>query len=407
MNLKLIAVLAWRNLWRNYRRTLIMLAALIVGVWAMIFMTALMRGMVDNAVKNGLQTFVGHMQIHQKNYLEDPAITNSMQAPDQKLRAVLDQQANAWTSRVRVPAMINSERESRGITLMGINPQSEARMSFLAEGIVEGRYLENESDHGVLIGRKLAQKLDTNLGKRIVIMSQDPENNIVDKGARIVGIYQASLSATEEEFVFMGLKTSQAFLGLQDKISEIEILGEDYRDLSSLQTEIAKEVDNANQLLPWNKLQVYLSSMLSVMDGFTMIWMIVVFIALSFGLINTLVMAVFERTREFGLMLALGMQPRVILIQVLCESVFLLIIGLLVGTTLAWTAIQPLKSGIDISSVAQGMEMMGVGAVLFPSLYMKDVITANCIVIVLGILASLLPAIKASHLKPIEAMNIS
>lgn len=406
MKVRLVATLAWRNLWRNYRRTSIMLAAIIVGVWAMIFMTALMRGMVDQMVYNGLETFVGHMQIHQKNYREDPSIVNSMSMPDENLRRVLNE-AEAWTMRVRVPAVINSERESRGISLMGINPHTEAQTSFVASGIIEGRFLETENDSGIIIGKKLAQKLDTDLGKRVVIMSQDPDNNIVDKGARIVGIYKASLSATEEQFVFMSLQSAQEFLGMGSRISEIEILAKDFRDLTAIKNSIASEVDSANELLTWQELQTYLASMLEVMDGFVFVWMVIVFVALSFGLVNTLIMAVFERTREIGLMLALGMKPGFILWQILFESVFLLLLGLIAGTALAWFGIQPLESGIDVSVVAEGMAMMGVGATLYPSLNVSDMVMANIIVIVLGILASLLPAFKASRLNPVAAMTVN
>lgn len=406
MKARLVATLAWRNLWRNYRRTSIMLAAIIVGVWAMIFMTALMRGMVDQMVYNGLETFVGHMQIHQKNYREDPSIVNSMSMPDENLRKALNE-AEAWTMRVRVPAVINSERESRGISLMGVSPRTEAQTSFVAGGIIEGRFLDAENDSGIVIGKKLAEKLDTNLGKRVVIMSQDPDNNIVDIGARIVGIYKASLSATEEQFVFMSLQSAQEFLGMGTRISEIEILAKDFRDLTELKNTIASEVNPENEFLSWKELQTYLASMLEVMDGFVVVWMVIVFVALSFGLVNTLIMAVFERTREIGLMLALGMKPGFILWQVLFESVFLLLLGLVAGTALAWFGIQPLESGIDVSVVAEGMAMMGMGATLYPSLNVSDMVMANIIVIVLGILASLLPALKASRLNPITAMTVN
>ena len=410
MKTKVVMILAWRNLWRNYRRTFVMLAAVTVGVWAMIFMSALMRGMVDQMALNALETFVGHIQIHQQDYRSDPSIVNSMPSPDAQFQETLDESV-AWTERVRVPAVINSERESRGVTLMGIDPQREAAMSFIADGIVEGRYLENSEDKGVIIGAKLAQKLDTRLGKRIVIMSQDPQNNIVDKGARIVGIYKASLSATEERFVFMDINIAQKFLGMSNQISEIEVRGENFRKLDSLNAQIQQQIsarpEQELESATWVELDSYLDTMLGVMDGFVLVWMIVVFIALSFGLINTLIMAVFERTREIGLMLALGMRPKYILNQVVLESIFLLALGLFAGTSLAWLSIKPLESGIDLSVVAEGMAMMGAGSTLYPSLTVKDMLTANVVVITLGLLASLFPAWRASRLQPVNAMNVS
>jgi ABC-type lipoprotein release transport system permease subunit len=141
------------------------------------------------------------------------------------------------------------------------------------------------------------------------------------------------------------------------------------------------------------------------MDGFMLIWVVVVFLALSFGLVNTLVMAVFERVREIGLMLALGMKPASILGQIIIESMLLLSVGLVIGDTLAWVTVKPLESGIDISVVAKGMEMFGASSVLYPKLYLDDVILSNVVVLVLGFLASLSPAWRASRYEPVEAIT--
>ena len=145
--------------------------------------------------------------------------------------------------------------------------------------------------------------------------------------------------------------------------------------------------------------------MLQVMDGFVLVWVIVIFLALSFGLVNTLVMAVFERVREIGLMLALGMKPASILAQIVIESMLLLVIGLGIGNLLAWATIKPLESGIDISVVAEGMAMMGAASVLYPQLRLEDVVLANTVVLILGFVASLSPAWRASRLQPIEAIT--
>ena len=141
------------------------------------------------------------------------------------------------------------------------------------------------------------------------------------------------------------------------------------------------------------------------MDGFVLVWIIIVFLALSFGLVNTLVMAVFERVREIGLMQALGMRPSTILYLILMESLLLLLIGLMLGNVLAVGTVIPLQDGIDISVVAQGMEMMGTSSMLYPALKSDDMILANVIVVVLGLLTSILPALRAASYDPIEALN--
>ena len=181
--------LAWRNLWRNHRRTLIMIAAVSVGIWAMMFMTALMRGMVNEMIRDAVKSLPGHVQIHHPEYRDDPNVVNAINQPSGELLAILEgPEVVVWASRVRVPAVVSSERESRSVTLLGIDPEWESKISFVANDMSEGRFLEDISDTGIIIGRKLADTLDTSLGKRIVIMTQDPGNEIADRLRQLADI---------------------------------------------------------------------------------------------------------------------------------------------------------------------------------------------------------------------------
>ena len=401
----IVMTLAWRNLWRNHRRTFIMLAAVGIGVWAMIFMTAFMRGMVNEMVRDGIRALPGHVQVHNPNFLDDPSIDNLLPAPSEEFAAALDRTGAIWTSRIKVPAVITSERDSRGVTLIGVDPEKESEISFVAGDIAEGRFLESPDDRGLIVGRKLIDTLETDLGKRVVVMTQDPENEIADRGFRIVGVFDAKIESYEESMIFVGQATLQQMLGIGDQISEIAITGDDYRNVEALFAEVSSAVDANAQVKPWYELDNYLGTMLGVMDGFVLVWIIVIFLALSFGLVNTLVMAVFERIREIGLMLALGMKPRMILGQIVVESFLLLVMGLAIGNALAVVSIEMLKGGIDLSGVAEGLEMFGASSVLYPELTMADMTTANVIVIVLGVIASLSPAWRASRFDPIRAIT--
>jgi ABC-type lipoprotein release transport system permease subunit len=402
----IIAMLAWRNLWRNHRRTIVMLSAITIGVWAMIFMTALTRGMVNDMIRDGISALPGHVQVHHPEFRDDPSINNLIPTPDSSLTELFSQAGlDGWASRVKVPAVISSERESRGVTLLGVDPVLERSLDAIGSVIADGRGLEDVDDGGVIIGRKLADKLDTELGKRVVLMSQDPDNEIADRGFRVVGLFEANLELHEEIFVFGGKATVQKMLRIEDRVSEVAVMATDYRDLQGVTEQVMTLAGGDVEVLPWPQLDSYLGSMLKVMDGFVLVWMIVIFLALSFGLVNTLVMAVFERVREIGLMLALGMRPANILGQIIVESALLLIIGLALGNVLAWASIVPLKDGIDISGVAEGMEMFGAASILYPEQELQDTITANVVVLVLGFLASLSPAWRASRYDPIEAIT--
>ena len=402
----ILTKLAWRNLWRNHRRTLIMLAAVILGTWAMIFMTALMRGMVTQMIQDGISALPGHIQVHHPEYRDDPSVANLISISDTELAAKFDDADIAhWATRVRVPAVITSEYESRGITLLGVDPDRERGLTFVDYDEVEGRFLESTEDTGIVIGKKLAKMLNTRVGKRVVVMSQDPNNEIADRGFRVVGLFTANVSAFEEAFIFAGKSTTQKLLRIDDQVSEIVVFGDDYRNVEALYDKVSAIVDSRVEVRRWFEVDAYLGAMLTIMDGFVFVWIIVIFLALSFGLVNTLVMAVFERVREIGLMLALGMKPVYILGQIIIESLMLLVIGLVLGTALSWAAIQPIKDGIDISIVGEGLDMWGMSAVLYPDLLLRDVILANVVVLVLGFFASLAPAWRAAHYEPVAAIT--
>ncbi|MEE3236362.1 MAG: FtsX-like permease family protein [Pseudomonadota bacterium] len=405
-DLTIIATLAWRNLWRNHRRTLVMLSAISIAAWAMIFMTSLIRGMVNEMLRDGIRSLPGHVQVHHSDFRDDPSVGNlvGMTSVDIGM-ALADAGIERYSARIRVPAVISSERESRGVLLLGVDPEREVAIDAIGSSVAEGRTLESIDDNGVIIGRKLAKKLDTDIGKRIVLMSQDPDNEVADRGFRVVGLYEASLAAQEEAFVFAGRATIQRMLRIDDSVSEVAVVGEDYRVVAPLLTSVRAAIGGQDEVLPWMDIDRYLGTMMGVMDGFVLVWVIVIFLALSFGLVNTLVMAVFERVREIGLMLALGMRPASILGQIVVESLFLLALGLVIGNLFAYLSVIPLTDGIDISAVAEGMEMFGASSVLYPELELRDMTTANVVVLVLGLLASLSPAWRASRYEPVEAIT--
>jgi lipoprotein-releasing system permease protein len=404
--IRISMMLAWRNLWRNHRRTIIMLAAISIGAWAMIFMTAIMRGMVNDMLRDGIRSLPGHIQVHHLAYRNDPAVSNLVSMSGARLNKVFTTAGiERFAARVRVPAVISSERESRSVTLVGVDPLQEISIAAVGSEVAEGRRLNGVTDKGVIIGRGLADKLDTGIGKRVVLMSQNPANEVADRGFRVIGLYEAKLAAQEEAFAFSGRQTVQKMLDIGDGVSEVAVAGDNFREVDLLLADVRQLMNGRDEVLSWQELDPYLGSMLSVMDGFVLVWVIVIFLALSFGLVNTLVMAVFERVREIGLMLALGIRPSGILLQIFFESTLLLVIGLAIGNVLAIASVVPLQGGIDISSVAKGMEMFGASGVLYPEMQLDDVVLANVVVLVLGFFASISPAWRASRYEPVEAIT--
>ena len=400
--------LAWRNIWRNPRRTAVILTAVIIGVWSMIFLGALMRGIAVGMVKNGIATLTGHIQIHHKGYRDDPSVENSIfnrQVVETALSESLPPNA-LWTSRVRVNAIANNARHSSGVTMVGIDPRAEAKISFIGSAISRGRYLAEDDANGILVGEALLEKFETKIGRKLVLMSQDKGQEIASRAFHIVGVFKAEMESTEKQFVFVTRSASQKMLKLGNGISEIAILLSDgyenrdvYKKLKDILPPEQFEVHSWQELLPFQ------TAYLKILDGFMWFWFLVVFVAMGFGIVNTTLMAVFERMREFGLMKALGMKPWWILREVLVESFLLLICGLIVGNLLGFLSIYALSgSGIDLSALAAGAEYAGMSRIIYPAIAAKDVWVANLTVLLLGILVSLYPAIKASRFTPVQAL---
>ena len=400
--------LAWRNIWRNPRRTAVIMTAIIIGVWSMIFLGALMRGISDEMVRNGIATLTGYIQVHHRGYRNDPVIENSMTDPDiveTALKKTLPVGAR-WASRVRVNAVASNARHTAGVTFVGIDPVREARVSFIGKTVTEGRYLKDDDKYRIVVGKALVDKFETRLGHKLVLMSQDTDREIASRAFRIVGIFKAEMQATEKQFVFVTGAAAQHMLKLKNGISEVSVILPDKKEVKHMADNLRAALPSADyEVQTWRELLPLITAYLDIYDGFIFIWFIVVFIAMGFGIVNTTMMAVFERIREFGLFKALGMKPWWIIRGVLIESFFLLLIGTAIGNVLSFLSVFALSgSGIDLSALAVGAEFAGMSRVIYPAIYSQDVIVANLVVFILGLLVSVYPAVKAARFTPVEAL---
>jgi len=401
--------LAWRNIWRNKRRTAIILTAVVIGIWSMILLGSLMRGLAAGMIKNGIATLTGHLQIHHKGYRNDPAIENSIRDPKVVFQALQNELPAGvlWSPRVRVNAVASNARHSSGVTLVGIDPVSEAKISFIGSAMSRGRYLSPDDKNGIIVGQALLDKFETKLGRKLVLMSQDTKREIASRAFRIVGVFNAEMESTEKQYVFVNRAQSQKMLKLKNAISEISIIFPANPDNPEAFQALKSALSSQNfEIHTWRELLPFQMAYLKILDGFMWIWYLVVFVAMGFGIVNTTLMAVYERMREFGLLKALGMKPWWILREVLTESLLLLITGMAIGNFLGFICIYALgSSGIDLSALAAGAEYAGMTRVIYPAIEIKDVLMSNFIVLFLGILVSAYPAVKAARFTPVEALK--
>jgi ABC-type lipoprotein release transport system permease subunit len=404
-SLPLLSRLAARNVLRYRRRTAVVVLAVGTGLWAMLVYVAFSRGWENGVVDSAVRTLTGHVQIHAPGYVSDPSVDYLMPAPaGGLLDALRAPNVRAWASRIRVPAVVQSERETAGVTLVGIDPAAERGLSFIADAVTAGRYLDSADADGVLLGRDLADRLSTGLGKRVVLISQAADHQVAERGFQVVGIFDADRSATEMTYVFTGRATAARLLGVGARVSEVAV---ELRDPAGADAEVSRlrAVAPGLDVEPWTTLEPIAEATVSLAEMWIWIFYALMYVAMASGLVNTLLMAVLERTREFGLLQALGMAPGLLLRQVLIESIFVLLLGVGVGVTLGFVTVWLLHGGIDFSAYAAGAEMWGMGKVIHPAMGPRDVASAVAVVMVLGVLASLYPAVRAARRVPVEAIT--
>lgn len=400
--------LAWRNIWRNPKRTLIIITAVFVGIWSLVFLSGYSVGLVDSMKQNGIKTLTGHIQVHQQGFRQDPVIENSIAEPSAVLE-VMDQilpRGSQVSSRIRLSAVVSNARHSTGVTMVGIDPRDELQVSFLGDAPIQGRMLAQDDSNMILVGRALLEDFETEIGHKLVLMAQAEDKEIESRAFHIVGVYDAEMEATEKQYVFVLGSAAQDMLGMGGSVSEICVMLPDGDQAVPTAAALRLALgDQGLDVADWQELLPLVTLYLSVFDSFMYLWWLVVFIAMAFGIVNTMLMAVLERIREFGLLKSLGMRPGSILAMVLTEAFFLLGLGLILGNILgAATTWLVGRTGLDFSAMAQGSEYMGISRVVYPVVDVKSMILGSAMVLVLGLLVCLYPALKAARITPVKAL---
>ena len=402
MKFTLLVQLSWRNLWRHRRRTLILIATICIAVGSVLVLNALLRGMQVSMAETAIDNLNGHFKVVAPGYLDDPGIKRSFEFEPSGRPELAADAIQGWAPRVRVPAVIRSERETRGVQFVGVDPGSED-ISFLGDVAINGEFLSGSDDRRILLGHALAEQLETGVGRRVVVITQGVDGGNRESGYRIAGVYDAVGEGIEKAFVFTGLATAQELLSV-DAVTEVSVrLKEEGRGpsvLSSLTSAFAGQ-----DVRTWQDLAPQAAMMYKVADTTVAIWFLIVMCALIFGLVNTLVTAVMERIRELGMLRAIGMRRGAVIAQVVIESMLTMTIGISIGVVLGLLGYAWLADGIDLSAFAEGLEMSGVKPELVPRLWARDVFLVVSLSLVLGFLASIYPAQRAVKVQPLDAMR--
>lgn len=398
--------LAWRNVWRNKTRSFIIMISVAIGLFAGILVLGIYKGMMQARVRTVIDTEVAHLQIHDPVFRDDyePGFVIDNAFVEQTLRKKA--YVKAFSVRTVTQGMLSTPTASAGVQIYGVSMKSEEVVSRLAHKIHEGDSLIKNKKSSVLIGKKLADKMRLKVGSKLVLTFTDIESNIVSGAFRITGIYRTDNTPLDERNVYVNRAALDYYLGIKNSSHEVAVILLHDDLIETAKNDLVKEFPDY-RIETWKENSPDTDLMVSTIDQYTGIIITIIMIALAFGIINTMLMSVLERTREIGMLTALGMNRARVFLLILTETVLLTTVGVPVGLVASWFTITSLgNSGIDISSFS-GAAMSGFGfsSMIYPEFPVDSLQMVMTIVIGTALVSSIFPSLKAIKLQPADALR--
>ncbi|MDX1414069.1 MAG: FtsX-like permease family protein [Candidatus Promineifilaceae bacterium] len=401
--------MAWRNMWRNWRRTLIATIAIVLGMILLIFMDAIIRGSDQAIYSNAVRLYGGNVQVHAPGFRERSS--NLPLLPLENADVVIANVNNKpnvvnASKRINTGGMVSSREGSYPVNITAIQPQSEASVSLVADNISAGRYLTPDDGNSILIGQEMAELLNVDVGDRITLVGKRKDESMRQRSMTVVGIFNLGLGDAEKGLVYINLPVAQTLYNLRDQETEVAItleqIGQEGELISSLRPDLPNyEIDSFYDLRP------EIGEILAQKGAFTTALGFIVLLMASIGILNLMLMAVYERTREMGVLAALGMKGRQLMGLFLLEGMFIGVIGAVLGCVVSWLLVTlTAQVGIDYS-MAQGTGDITalIGNRLYPSIPIVNIVFYGIAVVIIAALASLIPAWQASHSEPADSLH--
>ena len=401
--------LAWRNIWRHRRRTVIVVIAMAMSLWLMMFYDGFVAGFNNAIYGNAIKFLGGNIQIHAEGYKDNSSRTPLLPLSDDKaaLETALDQPNVVAASRRIITGGLATTREGAfPVSITGIEPEAERPVSLPAQNITSGRYLSADDADSVLIGQGLASAMDVQVGDRFTLAGQSTHEQMRQRTVTVVGIYNLGMGEIEKRSVFMSLKEAQDLYGLPDQSTEVVVTLEKLGEEPGVIVKLEKTLPGF-EIASWEtnfpELKAALATKGKAMDIFGFIIILVA----GIGIMNLLMMAVYERTREIGLMGAMGLKPRQISLLFILEGTMMGLVGLAAGiaTGIALNALMG-TVGFDFTSFSTVTEYAAlINERVYPTLGMENLLGRALPILIISILASLYPAYEASRREPADALH--
>ena len=404
MNLLTLIKISWRNIWRNKLRSLVVIISIVFGLLGGIIIIAMSYGLNEERMNNAVDTYLSHIQIHNNLFSEDYNIKHTINNLDIIEKAINeDERVVSYSKRIVLNGMLSNSNGSYGIQVKGIDPEEEVKVTNTYEKIIDGEYFKSKRDNTILVGKKLADKLNLNLKSKVVITFQDENYELTSLLYRVEGIFRSGNSRYDEMNVFVKnksiIKNLPGFKGYHEMpilLNDIDLRGEVKKDLIPLSSD--------NIVEGWDDISKELAYANEMLSAVLYIFMMIILSGLSFGVVNTMLMAILERRKEIGMLMSIGMNRYKIFMMISFETIFLSLIALPFGLLTSYMIVDYYSVvGIDLSVVEAGLENFGVGTRLYFKVPNEEYFNVSLMVFVISIFSSVFPSIRALKINPVEA----
>ncbi|MCF8257196.1 MAG: FtsX-like permease family protein [Flavobacteriales bacterium] len=395
--------IAWRNIWRNRTRSIVVITAIAIGLLAGVFASAFMQGMMRQKIESVIKLEMSDFQFHRPQFTDEFLTSLYIPNADQIMVEVEQEPTVAGTSgRLISMGMVGSARRSGAIRIMGIDPAKEALVTGLNEKVVDGTWFEGASRNPLVISRKVAEKYGVDLKSKLVLTVQDLDGEIIAGAFRVVGIFDTGNGMFDEMNIYVRQDDLRALMRIEAGVHEIAVSLTDH-DMAEPLAAKYRAAHPELEVLPWLDLATGMRYMIETMDVYLYFIVGIILVALLFSILNTMLMAVLERVREIGVLMAVGMAKRKVFGMILFETVMLTMIGGPLGLLLSWGMVSYFgQVGIDLGGAYNDL---GFASIVYPYLDIRSYFEVAIMVAVMAVIAAVYPARKALKLIPVEAIR--
>lgn len=404
--------MAWRNIWRNPRRSLLTIMAIVFATLLLVFMLSWQFGSYETMINASVKMSTGHLQVQGKGYKDKKEIRLVVSDPDEVNR-ILDETpgVSTYTNRGSAFSLVSSKERTSGILVIGIDPAREAGVSTIAKLIREGSFLSQSDSDQALVGSLLSKNMRVGPGDELVLLGQGRDGSIAATVVSVKGVFSSGQDAFDRGTVLIPLRYFQEVYSMFGAVHEVVAIGKTLDDVAEMKESVAAGIERAGKadelvVLDWMELMPGLIEVIKMdlVSGF--IFYIILIVVVAFSILNTFLMAIFERKKEFGVLSAIGATPGRLTKLLLLESTSITLVGIffgIVGGSIVTWYFQ--RHGIVLPGASDWLRQYGLPERMFPRLSLLSVSIGSGIVLIITLLTALYPALVVRRLKPVKALK--